>query len=55
MRDAIDRIFSFRDDWNTLRVDEFFSKTEKKIPLTEPKSLTENRLLYYTSLLQKIY
>ena len=30
MRDAIDRIFSFRDDWNTLHVDAYFSKTEKK-------------------------
>ena len=37
----------------------FFENREKKIPfgyvLTEIKSLTENRLLYYTSLLQKIY
>ena len=30
VRDAIDRIFSFRDDWNTLHVDAYFSKTEKK-------------------------
>ena len=30
VRDAIDRISSFRDDWNTLHVDAYFSKTEKK-------------------------
>ena len=51
VRDAIDRIFSFRDDWNTLHVDAYFSKTEKKkIPFGYVL-----RLLYYTSLLQKIY
>ena len=30
VRDAIDRIFRFRDDWNTLHVDAYFFKTEKK-------------------------
>lgn len=49
VRDAIDRIFSFRDDWNTLHVDAYFSKTEKKkIPFGYVL-----RLLYYNSLLQR--